>query len=112
MMLWLKRVIARLLGTQIQPMDNLAQPMQTAGHVSKELTTQVGNKHSAQTPTQLQSQSPAQPRSPRKPRAVKSITAESKDTSKKRKPAQTGKSRTTAGSSTPTRASKTRQHVK
>jgi hypothetical protein len=46
-MLWLKRVIARLLGHQTQPLDNHAQPTQTVGPVSKVRTRQAGNKPSA-----------------------------------------------------------------
>ena len=111
-MRWLKHAIARLLGITTQPMGVLAQPMPTVGPVSKEPTTQRGSKRSAQTSTQRQPRSPAQPRSPKKPKAAQSTTAASKGTSKKQGPAPTGKSRTTAGNSTPTRASKTRQHAK
>jgi hypothetical protein len=111
-MLWLKRVIARLLGIQIQPLDNLVPPTQTVGLVSKELTTPVGNKRSARTSTQRQSQSPVRQHSPKKPKAVKSTTVALKGTSKKQEPAQTAKSRKVAGNSTPIPVSKTPLHAK
>jgi hypothetical protein len=111
-MLWLKRVIARLLGTQTQPLDNLVQPTQTVGLVSKELTTPVGNKRSAQTSTQRQRQSPVRQPSPKKPKAVKSTTAALKGTNKKQEPVQTAKSRKVVGNSTPIPVSKTPLHAK
>mgnify|MGYP006963608309 CR=1 FL=1 len=111
-MRWLKRVIARLLGIQTQPLEVPVQPTPTAGPASKEPTTPRGSKRSAQTSTRPRQSSLAQPRLQKKQKAVQSTTAASKGTSKKQGPALTGKSRTTAGSSTPTRASKTRQHAK
>jgi hypothetical protein len=45
-MSWLKRVIARLLGQQTQPLGNPVQPTQTVGPVSKVRTPQAGNKRS------------------------------------------------------------------
>jgi hypothetical protein len=53
MMLWLKRVIAQLLGHQTPPLDNPVEQMQTAGPVSKVHTTKAGNKPSAVTSTKL-----------------------------------------------------------
>jgi len=108
----LKLVIARLLGLITQPSVKPVQPTPIAGPVSKEPTAPRGSKRSAQTSTQRQPRSPAQPRSQKKPKAVQSTTVASKGTSKKQGPAPTGKSRKAAGSSTPTRASKTRQHAK
>jgi hypothetical protein len=112
MMRLLKLVIARLLGLITQPSVNPVPPTPTAGPVSKEHITPTGNKRSAQTSTQRQSQSPVRQPSPKKPKAAQSTKVVSKGTSKKREPAQTVKSQTTAGNSTPTRASKTRQHAK
>ena len=52
-MLWLKRVIARLLGHQTQPLDKPVPPTQTVGPVSKVRTQQAGNKRSVATSTKL-----------------------------------------------------------
>lgn len=109
-MRWLNRVIARLRTTLTQPLGNHAQLTPTAGPALQEPIIQAGNKRSAQdTNPHHQSQSLAQPRSQKKPKAAKSTTAVSKGISKKLKPVQTDKSHKASGSSTPTRASKTRQ---
>ena len=108
-MSFLKRVIARLLGTQTPPLDNPAQLMQTAGLVSQERTAQRGNKPSA---VATKRQSPARPASSKKQKPAKSTTVASKSSSKKPKPAQTVKSPSTRGSSTQTPVSKTPRHVK
>ena len=108
-MSFLKRVIARLLGTQTPPLDNPAQLMQTAGLVSQERTTQRGSKPSA---VVTKRQSPARPASSKKQKPAKSTTVASKSSSKKQEPAQTVKSRTMGGKSTPTPVSKTRLHAK
>ena len=106
----LKVVIARLLGTPTQPLDNLAQPTQTAGLANQTPTTSAGNKRSAQ-PTKLR-KSPVRPATQKKSKAVQSTKAASKSTVKKPKSAQTVKSRKASGNSTPTPASKTRQRAK
>jgi hypothetical protein len=46
-MLWLKAVIARLLGLQTRPLDSHAQPTQTVGRVSPVRTQQHGSQLSA-----------------------------------------------------------------
>jgi hypothetical protein len=46
-MLWLKHVIARLLGLQTPPLNKPVPPTQTVGPVSKVRTRQAGNKRSA-----------------------------------------------------------------
>jgi hypothetical protein len=93
----------------IRTMMGVATQTQPVGHVHQEHIAQAGKVNSA---SDISQQSLAPRRSPRKQKAVKSTTQESKSTSKKRKPAQTGKSRSSVGNSTQTRASKTRQHVK
>jgi hypothetical protein len=108
----LKLVIARLLGLQTKPLGSPAQPTPTAGPALQEHTQPRGNKRSAPVTKHPRQSSPAQPRSPKKPKAAQSTTVASKGTSKKQGPAPTGKSRKAAGNSTPTRASKTRQHAK
>ena len=106
------RAIARLLGITTQPTDKPAPQTQTVGPASQGLIQQFGKVPSAQdTPLQPQS-SPAQQPSQKKPKPAKSTTAASKGTSKKQKPAATAKSQSNRGSSTPTPASKTRQHAK
>ena len=52
-MLWLKRVIARLLGHQTPPLEAPVEPTQTVGLASKERTPQAGNKRSVATSTKL-----------------------------------------------------------
>ena len=111
-MRWLKAAIARLLGLPTQPLDNPAQLTPTAGPVLQEPTQPRGNKRSAPATNPRRQSSPAPQPSQKKPKAAKSTTQVSKGTSKKPKPAPTAKSRKAAGSSSPTRASKTRQHAK
>lgn len=111
-MSWLKRVIARLLGTTTQPLVNPAPPTQTVGLAHQEPTAPRGNKRSAQATKPLRQLSPAQPRSQKKPKVAKSTTQASKDTNKKQEPAQTVRSRTTGGNSIQTRVSKTPQRAK
>jgi hypothetical protein len=53
MMSWLKRVIARLLGLQTQPLDKPVPQTQTAGLANKVRTPQAGNKRSVATSTKL-----------------------------------------------------------
>lgn len=112
MLSWLKRVIARLLTFQTQHLVNPAQQTQNVGLAHQELTQQHGNKPSVQATKPRNLKSPAQPRSQKKPKVAKSTTQASKDTSKKQKPAQTVKSRTTGGNSIQTRVSKTHQRAK
>jgi hypothetical protein len=45
-MSWLKRVIARLLTPQTQPLDKPVLPTQTVGLANKERITKTGNKRS------------------------------------------------------------------
>lgn len=111
-MSWLKRVIARLLGTPTQPLDNPVQPTLTAGLAPQEPTPARGNKRSAQGTKRQRQLSPAPQPSQKKPKAAKPTTQASKGSSKKPKPAQTVKSQTTAGSSTPTPAPRTPQRAK
>jgi hypothetical protein len=99
-MSWLKRVIARLLTIQTQPLVVLVQPMPTAGLAPQTPTTKAGNKRSVATTKRQRQLSPAQQASQKKPKVAKSTTAVSKDSSKKPKPVQTARSRTTAGNST------------
>jgi hypothetical protein len=106
-MLWLKRVIARLLGTQTQPLDNPVQPTQTVGLVSKELTTPVGNKRSAQTFTR-QRQS-VTPKSSSKRKAAQSTSAES---SRKAEPKSAPKTSGANGKQRKTPVRQTPQHAK
>ena len=108
-MSFLKRVIARLLGIPTQPLDNPVQPTQTAGLVSQEPTTPVGNKPSV---VATKRQSPVRQASPKKRKAAPQTTVAAKSTSKKQKPAQTGKSPSTRGNSTQTPVSKTPRHAK
>ena len=65
----------------------------------------------AQSPKR-QRQSPARPRLSKEQKPAQSTRAASKSTSKKPKPVQTDKPQSTRGNSTPTPASKTRQHAK
>jgi hypothetical protein len=106
-MRWLKAAIARILtGT------GGATPTLNAGPVHPEPTTPTGKVTTAQA-TQPQPPSlPAQARSRKKQKAAPQTTAGSKSTSKKSKPAQTGKSPTTGGNSTQTPARRTRRHAK
>lgn len=107
-MLSLQRVIAF-----IRTMMGVATPTQPAGPALQEPMTQTGKVTTVlDTKPQPQFPSPAQAPSSKKPKAVKRTTAASKGTSKKQKPVATGKSQSTRGSSTPTPASKTRQHAK
>jgi len=108
----LKHAIARLLGLQTKPLDSPAQLTPIAGPALQEPTQPRGNKRSAPATKRPRQSSPAQPRSPKKPKTAKSTTAALKGSSKKQKPAPTAKSPSTRGSSTQTRASKTRQHAK
>jgi hypothetical protein len=106
------RAIARLLGFQTQSTDNPVPLTPTAGPAPQMPTHKAGNQPSVQdTNLPLQS-SPARPRSQKKPKPVQQTTQASKDTNKKQKPVATAKSRKHPGSSTPTPASKTRQHAK
>jgi hypothetical protein len=111
-MSWLKRVIARLLGHQIQPLEAPVLPTQTAGLANKAHTQQVGNKRSVATSTKPRKSLPVQQPLPKKQKSAKPTTAVSKDSSKKPKAVQTAKSRTTAGNSTQTVAPRTRQAAK
>jgi len=111
-MFWLKRVIARLLGHQIPPLEAPVEQTQTAGLANKVHTTQAGNKRSVATPTKHRKSLPVQQPSPKKPKVAKPTTAVSKDSSKKPKPVQTAKSRTTAGNSTQTAVRPTPQAAK
>jgi len=52
-MLWLKRVIARLLGHQTQPLDKPVPPTQTVGLANKVRTPQAGSKRSVATSSKL-----------------------------------------------------------
>jgi hypothetical protein len=106
------RAIARLLGFQTQHTVQPVQPTPIAGPAPQELIQQFGKVPSVQDTDPQRQLSLAQPRSQKKQKAVKQTTVVSKGTSKKQKPAQTGKSQSTRGSSTPTPASKTRQHAK
>jgi hypothetical protein len=106
------RAIARLLGFQTQPSDKPVLQTQTVGPVRLGRTTRAGNQPFVQDTNPLPQPSLAQPRSQKKPKPAKQTTQASKGTGKKQKPVATAKSRTTAGSSTPTPASKTRQHAK
>ena len=109
-MLWLKRVIARLLGTQTPPLDNPVQPTQTVGLVNQTPTTLAGNKRSVQ--RTKPPKSPVRPRTQKEPKAAQSTTAVAKSTVKKLKPVQTAKSRKASGNSTPIPVSKTPLHAK
>ena len=103
-MLNITRVIAF-----IRTMMGGATPTQPAGPALQEPTTLDGKVTTA---LDTQPQSPAQPHSQKKQKPAQRTTQASKGTSKKQKPAATAKSRKQVGSSTPTPASKTRQHVK
>lgn len=104
----LNRVIAF-----IRTMMGGATPTQPAGPALQEPTTQTGKVTSAlDTKPHPQFPSPVAAASSKKRKPAQRTTAALKGTSKKQKPAQTGKSQSTRGSSTPTPASKTRQHVK
>jgi hypothetical protein len=111
-MLWLKRVIARLLGTQTQLLDNPVQPTQTAGLAHQTPITKTGNKRSVVATKRPRQSLLAQPASPKKPKAAKSTTAASKGSNKKQEPVQTAKLQTTAGNSTRTVARQTPQAAK
>jgi hypothetical protein len=107
-MQWLKAAIARFLTAM-----GGATPMPPVGHVPPVRTTEDGNSSTAQaTKPPLQPQSPVQAPSRKKPKAARQTTPASKSTSKKRKPAQTGKSQPSDGNSTQTPARRTRRHVK
>jgi hypothetical protein len=108
----LLRAIARLLGFQTQPSETPVLRTQTVGPVRLGRTTQAGSKPSVQGTKPPRQSLLAQPHSQKKQKPAQQTTQASKDTGKKQKPAATAKSRTTAGSSTPTPASKTRQHAK
>jgi hypothetical protein len=106
------RAIARLLGFKTQRTEVPVLQTQTVGPVLLGRTRRSGNQPSVQDTSPLPQSSPVQPRSRKKPKPVQQTTQASKDTSKKQKPVATAKSRKQPGSSTPTPASKTRQHVK
>jgi hypothetical protein len=65
-MLWLKRVIARLLGHQTPPSEVPVEQTQTAGLVSKGHTTKAGNKRSVATSTKPPKSATKKPSSKRK----------------------------------------------
>jgi hypothetical protein len=113
-MLWLKRVIARLLGQQTPPLGNPVLPTPTAGPVGPEPIAPTGSKPSVEEAIHLHPLPlpPARPRSRKKPKPVQSTTQASSGTSKKQKAAQTGKSPTSDGNSTQTPARRTRRHAK
>jgi hypothetical protein len=106
------RAIARLLGFKTQRTEVPVLQTQTVGPVLLGRTHRSGNQPSVQATKPPRQSSPAQPRSQKKPKPAQQTTQASKGTSKKQKPVATAKSQTTAGSSTPTPASKTRQHAK
>jgi len=106
------RAIARLLGFQTQRSETPVLQTQTVGPVLLGRTHRSGNQPSVQGTKPQRQSLPAQPHSQKKQKPAQQTTQASKGTGKKQKPAATAKSRTTAGSSTPTPVSKTRQHVK
>ena len=107
----LKLIIQRAIAS-IRTMMGGATPTQPAGLVPQEPTTPDGKVTSALDTQNQRLLSPARPRSQKKQKPAQSTIQASKNTSKKQKPVATAKSRKVDGSSTPTPASKTRQHVK
>lgn len=107
-MRWLKAAIARFLTAM-----GGATPTPPAGPVPPVRTTEDGSSSTAQdTNLQPHPQLPVQAPSQKKQKVARSTSPASKSTSKKRKPAQTGKSQPSDGNSTQTPARRTRRHVK
>ena len=101
-MLWLKAVIARLLGLQTRPLDSHAQPTQTVGRVSPARTQQHGNQLSAQ-PTNAKTELK------RKPKRAQSTTQAS---SRKQELTSAGQTPIPRGQQAQTPVSKTPRPVK
>jgi hypothetical protein len=102
-MLWLKRVIAQLLGHQTPPLDKPVEQTQTAGLANKVRTTQAGNKPSAVASTKLPKSATKKPSSKRKA-APSTKVASSRKAEPKSAPktlGQNGKQRKTPVRQTP-----------
>jgi hypothetical protein len=106
-MSWLKRVIARVLGIQTQPLDNHVPPTPIVGLANKEPTTKRGNKRSAQTSTPQRQ--PATPKSNSKRLVAQPTTPAS---SRKAKPKLVQPEHGPIGKQQTTPAPRTRQHAK
>lgn len=89
MISWLKRVIARLLGTQTQPTDSPVQPTPTAGLVSQEPTVRPGSRRSALTTAPVQTES--KPKRSRARQTTQEVSSKPERTNAKRTAIQPGK---------------------
>jgi hypothetical protein len=102
-MLWLKRVIARLLGHQTQPLDKPVPPTQTAGLANKVRTPQAGNKPSAVASTKPPKSATKKPSSKRKaaPSTTQASSRKAEPKSAPKTLGQNGKQRKTPVRPTP-----------